>query len=67
MPAEALAVILSGVLAAGTAAPAADAPDPEMLEFLGAFETRDGQWLDPLTLDDEPAEAPRPRREEKRP
>ena len=67
MPAEALAVLLSGVLAAGVSAPAAEPPDPEMLEFLGEFETPKGQWLDPLSLDDDTAESPVPRREEKQP
>ena len=67
MPVETLAVILSGVLAAGSTAPAAEPPDPEVLEFLGEFETSKGQWLAPLSLDDESAEPPLPRREEQRP
>jgi hypothetical protein len=37
----------------------------EMLEFLGSFETRGGQWLDPLTLDDRDTEKMKPAREEK--
>jgi hypothetical protein len=27
-------------------------PSLELLEFLGSFETEDGEWLDPLSLDD---------------
>ena len=37
-----------------------------MLEFIGAFETRGGQWLDPLSLDDRDLEKPQPVREEKK-
>ncbi len=37
--------------APGTAG--AEAPDEALLEFLGTFSTEDGQWLDPLGLDDE--------------
>ena len=48
-------MILSGVLAAGTAAlntpPPTDAPDTELLEFLGSYETANGRWVDPTTLD----------------
>jgi hypothetical protein len=28
----------------------AEAPSPELLEFLGSWEADDGQWLDPLDL-----------------
>lgn len=28
----------------------AQAPSLELLEFMGAWETHDGEWLDPLTL-----------------
>lgn len=28
-----------------------DSPSLELLEFLGSFETEDGEWLDPLSLD----------------
>lgn len=70
MPAELAAWLLVAALAADVESPADEAPDAEMLEFLGAFETKDGQWLDPLALDTaEPADetrAPMPR-EEKRP
>ena len=27
-------------------------PPPELLEFLGSWETDDGRWLDPFELDD---------------
>jgi hypothetical protein len=69
MPVEALALLLSGVLAAATAAPPKDAPDPELLEFLGTYETAGGQWIDPQTLDDDTRSAPPapPPREEKQP
>lgn len=47
-------MILSGVLAAGTAATGAatpaDPPDTELLEFLGSYETAGGKWVDPTTL-----------------
>lgn len=47
-------MILSGVLAAGTAATGtarpADPPDTELLEFLGGYETTGGKWIDPTTL-----------------
>ena len=65
MPAELCALLFTGLLAAGSAKPA-ETPDVEMLEFLGDFETRDGQWLDPLSLDDRVPEQPAPTREEKR-
>jgi hypothetical protein len=68
MPADTAAVLLTAVLAAGSAAPtAAEPPDAELLEFLGKFETVDGKWLDPLVLDDESDKAPAAKREEKQP
>jgi hypothetical protein len=36
-----------------------------MLEFLGAFETQGGKWLDPLSLDDREPEKLKPARAEK--
>jgi len=34
--------------------PASDStPNAEILEFLGEWETDDGRWFDPMTLDDE--------------
>jgi len=64
MPAELCALLFTGLLATGSANPP-EAADMEMLEFLGNFETRDGQWLDPLSLDDRAPEQPAPAREEK--
>jgi len=29
-------------------------PDQEMLEFLGSWQTQDGEWVDPFHLDDFP-------------
>jgi hypothetical protein len=55
-------MILTSLLATGTAP--ADAPDPDLLEFLGSFETRDGRWLDPTILDDNANDTPAPAREE---
>jgi hypothetical protein len=62
MPADLAAMILTSLLAAGTAPP--ETPDAELLEFLASFETADGKWVDPLIFDDQSAEAPAPRREE---
>jgi hypothetical protein len=50
VPAELATVILTSLFAAGAAPP--DLPEPEMLEFLGSFETADGKWLDPTILDE---------------
>lgn len=36
-----------GAAAAGAEQPA---PDPELLEFLGSFTTKEGEWVDPLDL-----------------
>lgn len=71
-------MILSGVLAMGTAATGAakpaDPPDTELLEFLGTYETAGGKWVDPTTLNGDtskpapPATAePAPPRKEKSP
>lgn len=49
MPPEWLAVLFTGLLAAGTAT-APEPADAELLEFLGSFETADTRWLDPLSL-----------------
>lgn len=35
-----------------------DAPDIELLEFLGAWQTADGEFLDPMLLAGEPDEIP---------
>lgn len=31
-------------------------PDAELLEFLAEWQTDDGEWTDPLALDDQPDE-----------
>jgi len=64
MPPELCALLLTGLLATGSANPTAEPADMEMLEFLGAFETEGGKWLDPLSLDDREPEKPKPAREE---
>jgi hypothetical protein len=33
-------------------------PTPELLEFLGSWETADGEFVDPLDLDEMPAPEP---------
>lgn len=65
MPVELSAMILTVLLATGLD-PAA-APDTEVLEFLGSFESKDGQWLDPLILDEDVSDAPPAARDENRP
>jgi hypothetical protein len=55
-------MVLTTLLAAGPAP--ADTPEPELLEFLGGFETSGGKWLDPLILDEKTSELPPPREEE---
>lgn len=65
MPPELCALLLTGLLAAGSSNPPPEPADLEMLEFLGAFETQGGQWLDPLSLDDREPEKPKPARAEK--
>lgn len=68
MPGEALAMIFTAVLAAGTSPPPdREPPDTELLEFLGTFESSDGKWMDPLTLKDVPDDPRETPREEKRP
>lgn len=64
MPVELTSMILTTLLATATV-PAA-APEPELLEFLGGFETADGKWLDPQLLDDKVDDAPPPGHEEDR-
>ncbi len=68
MPAEHIVMLLTVLLATG-ADPAA-APDAELLEFLGSFESRDsggdGQWLDPMILDEDVGDAPPAARDENR-
>lgn len=47
---------LAALLLAAPVAAEDEAPSPELLEFLGSFETADGQWLDPTQLDAPPPE-----------
>ena len=54
-PAELLVVCLLGMVPPAIAADAGGgaeeaAPTPELLEFLGAWETPEGQWVDPISL-----------------
>ena len=65
MPPELTGLLLSGLLAAGSGNALPEPADLEMLEFLGAFETKDGKWVDPVSLDDRAPEKPQPAREEK--
>lgn len=65
MPPELSALLLTGLLAAGTTIPPTKPPDMEILEFLGSFETQGGQWLDPLSLDDREIDKPKPAHVEK--
>jgi hypothetical protein len=64
VPVEIAAMILTSLLATGSVP--TDAPEVEMLEFLGGFETADGQWLDPLVLDEQTRDPP-PASEEDQP
>ncbi|MEA5446208.1 hypothetical protein VCB98_10290 [Gammaproteobacteria bacterium AB-CW1] len=43
---------LGGLATLGLAIPgtAGEAPDPELLEFLGEFTGEDGEWVDPMDL-----------------
>jgi len=67
MPPDLYALLFTGLLAAGSGNPPPPEPaDLEMLEFLGSFETRDGKWVDPLSLNDREPEKTKPAREEKR-
>lgn len=45
-------LLLTGLLASGSTNPPSEPVDLEMLEFLGGFETGNGNWLDPLTFDE---------------
>ncbi|MFQ5513904.1 MAG: hypothetical protein ACE5FG_05650 [Myxococcota bacterium] len=49
-------------LAAGAEAPL-DAVDLELLEFLGEWETDDGEWIDPLVLEEMPGGEDAPARD----
>ncbi len=65
MPPELCALLLTGLLAAGSSNPPPEPADLETLEFLGTFETQGGQWLDPLSLDDREPEKAKPAHTEK--
>lgn len=67
MPVETLALVFTGFFAAGLSHAADPPPDMEMLEFLGRFETANGRWLDPLSLDERVAEPARTAPQEPRP
>jgi hypothetical protein len=46
--------VATGMAVADESADGSDEqPSMELLEFLGGFETPDGEWLDPLMLADE--------------
>jgi hypothetical protein len=46
--------VSTGIAVAEESADGSDEqPSMELLEFLGGFETPDGEWLDPLMLADE--------------
>ncbi len=51
-------LVLAVLLLAAPVAAEDEAPSLELLEFLGSFETAEGQWLDPTQLD-----APMPERD----
>lgn len=51
-----LAVALALISGSAMAAPGADSPEPELLEFLGQWNADDGAWLD-AALDDSQAES----------
>jgi hypothetical protein len=65
MPPELYVFLFTGLLATGSSNPPPEPADLEMLEFLGSFETKDGKWVDPVSLDDRAPEKPQPAREEK--
>jgi len=54
VPGEGLAAVLGAVLATGAVNGVPDAPEPELLEYLGGFQAADGRWFDPLILKPEP-------------
>ena len=62
MSANRLLAILSLVLAtaAAGAEKASPLPDPDMLEFLGTFETSGGKDVDPFLLENAPAKPAKP-------
>lgn len=58
MPAELLlGVVLFAAQSAAQPDIQATPPAPELLEFLGSFETEEGEWLDPFVLAEVDVEA----------
>ncbi len=57
MPVKVTLMMLAIILISITARAEADAPDTELLEFLADWETTDGQWVDPSSLDDASSES----------
>jgi len=47
-------MILTTILATSVAGN--ETPEPDLIEFLGKFETSDGRWVDPTSLDSGPTE-----------
>jgi hypothetical protein len=43
-------LVLLSLPAVATAGDSDEAPSEELLEFLGEFQTQDGEWFDPLDL-----------------
>ena len=54
----ALLVPLYGLCTEPNPEPAPNPPTPEVLEFLGQWETSDGEFIDPLALDAMPESEP---------
>jgi len=54
VPAEIASMILTTILATSVAGN--ETPEPDLIEFLGKFETSDGRWVDPTSLDSGPTE-----------
>lgn len=50
--AVAIASVLLAFSGSGVRADANEPPSMEFLEFLGEWESSDGQWMDPLTINE---------------
>ena len=50
IPVRRLCLILAVLTSSSLYAEQASAPDVEFLEFLGEWQTKDGQWQDPIEL-----------------
>ncbi len=59
-------LLILPVCTAGAAVKGAPPPDPELLEFLGTFETAGGKGIDPLLLEKEPRKPAAPSEKGKR-